>query len=81
MNKQQAIAAAKNGQKITHRLFAPGEWFTITTTSKLNADRIFEQQTRYVFEDGAELLPAIFWEYRTAPIWEDGYNIFEPQTT
>lgn len=78
MNKAEAKAAAYNGAKITHTSFAPSEYFTIVQKT-IATEYGTTQVQRYIFEDGNECTPAQFWHYRTAPTWETGYSIFNPQ--
>lgn len=63
MNKKEAILAIQEGKKVTHRRFAPNEWMTML-------------MGMIVFEDGAVCTPQEFWQWRTNPIWDNGYKLF-----
>jgi len=67
LTKNEAIAAAKRGEKITHTSFSPSEWFTI-------------EKGMYIFEDGCKCSAGDFWYYRASPPWFDGYSIFSFKT-
>lgn len=64
MDKTAAIKAMKEGKKITHRYFTPDEWMTM-------------QKGMIVLEDGVVCAPNEFWNWRTAPTWNDGYELFK----
>ena len=64
MNKEEAIQAMKEGKKVTHRHFAPDEWMTI-------------RMGMMVLEDGVVCTPQEFWQWRTDPVWDNGYKLFD----
>lgn len=61
MNKQQAIEAMKNGEKIKHSLFSNEEFIT------MKEDEIIDEKG-YTLKD--------FWKYRTGQVWESNYWIY-----
>ena len=66
MTKDEAIAAMKQGKKVTHaRSFTAEEWMII------NSDDRFE------FEDGATCQQYSFWEGRLPHAFLDGWELFD----
>ncbi len=63
MNKQEAIHAMQEGKKVTHRRFMPSECMTML-------------MGMIVLEDGVICPPKEFWQWRTDPVWNDGYELF-----
>lgn len=63
MNKQEAILAMQEGKKVTHRYFSTNEWVTM-------------KDGMIVIEDGVYCPPEVFWQWRTDPVWNDGYELF-----
>jgi hypothetical protein len=64
MTKQEAIAAMKRGEKVTHRFFDPGEYIT---------QKGFVIRT----EDGAGIDIETFWNDRCAVQWESDWEIYQ----
>lgn len=63
MTKAEAIQAMQKGYKVTHRYFFPGEWMTM-------------RMGMIILEDGVVCTPQEFWRWRTNPVWDDGYRLF-----
>lgn len=63
MTKDEAIFAAKRGEKVTHKTFSDGEWFGFSSG-------------KMYFEDGMRCSEEEFWHYRSSEIWDCGYAIF-----
>lgn len=63
MTKAEAIQAMQKGCKVTHRYFFPGEWMTM-------------RMGMIILEDGVVCTPQEFWRWRTNPVWDDGYRLF-----
>jgi len=61
MNKLEAISAMMQGKKMTHCYFSYDEWVTI-------------RGGHFVFEDGVQCSPALFWHDRTIPGWLNGWS-------
>ena len=64
MTKQEAIAAMKSGQRVTHNYFTDSEWVSLTPTGL------------YQFEDGCVMPSLNFWEDRKGHYWDEGWSIF-----
>lgn len=64
MNKEEAIQAMQEGQKVTHRHFIPDEWMTM-------------RMGMMVLEDGVVCTPQEFWQWRTDSVWDNGYKLFD----
>jgi hypothetical protein len=65
MTKQEALKAAREGKKITHKYFDPKEWFYIGKDGTI------------VMEDGVECDPEDFFKWRKAGYWDDGYELWQ----
>jgi len=63
MNKQEAKLAMQEGEKVTHRYFTPNEWMTM-------------KYGMIALEDGVICPTEEFWQWRTDPVWDDGYKLF-----
>lgn len=66
MTKEEAIKAMSEGKKVTHPRFMPSECMTML-------------MGMIVFDDGVvgtAYTPQEFWQWRTATVWNDGYEIF-----
>lgn len=63
MDKKEAIQAMQEGKKVTHRCFMPNEWMTM-------------RMGMVVLEDGVVCTPQEFWQWRTVPVWDNGYKLF-----
>lgn len=68
MTKQEAINAMQEGERITHYLFSSHEWMTM-------------KHGYIVLEDGVVCPPSEFWKWRTASLWDDGYEVWSEQLT
>jgi hypothetical protein len=64
MTKAEALAAMREGKKVTHRWFSRDEWMTM-------------ESGQIVLEDGVRCSQSFFWMNRTDASWNDGYSIFE----
>ena len=64
MNKEEAIEAMQEGNKITHANFAWDEWITM-------------KGNRIIFEDGYSCWTHEFWADRKGFGWSDGYSLFK----
>lgn len=64
MNKAEAIEAIEAGKKITHRFFTDTEYV------------MKGKNGCYVFEDGYEFLPSVFWADRNSSGWDNGWSVF-----
>jgi hypothetical protein len=62
MTRAEAAQALKEGKKLTHRYFSPGEWV------KGDGDK-------YLFEDGVRCPPVFFWMDRQSEGFNDGWEI------
>jgi hypothetical protein len=62
MTKNKAIAAMKNGKKVTHDNFSKCEWLKITGCL-------------YEFEDGVLCPPGEFWALRGGNSWQEGWSL------
>jgi len=62
MTKEEAIAAMKDGKKVSHRLFTSDEWMKI-------------KGSRYEFEDGCSCNPNEFWSRRIHASWDSNWSI------
>lgn len=63
MTKQDAIKAMREGKKVTHMWFSPGEWMTMEGNSIL-------------LEDGVKCSENEFWHWRKDDTWNDGYAFY-----
>ena len=63
MTKEEAIKAMQDGIKVTHRYFSSNEWMSM-------------HDGLIVLEDGAMCTPYEFWRWRTDPVWNNGYDLF-----
>lgn len=63
MTKEEAIKAMQDGKKVTHRYFSSNEWMSM-------------HDGLIVLEDGAMCTPYEFWRWRTDPVWNNGYDLF-----
>ena len=63
MNKQEAILAMQEGKKVVHRYFTPNKWMAI-------------MDGMIVLEKGFVDRTEDFWRWRTDPVWNDGYELF-----
>lgn len=63
MKRDEALAAMRRGEKITHEYFCHGEWMTFA------GDLI-------AFEDGVTCTEDEFWFDRDYPGWDAGYAIW-----
>ena len=63
MTKEEAIKAMQDGEKVTHRYFSSNEWMSM-------------HDGLIVLEDGAMCAPYEFWRWRTDPVWNNGYDLF-----
>ena len=64
MTKIEAIAAMREGKKVTHTYFTADEWITLTPNGL------------YQFEDGCIVPTLTFWADRKGLDWESGWGIF-----
>lgn len=64
MTQQEAIAAMKQGKKVTHRYFSSDEWVTL-------------QNGKLVTEDGCIHNWTMFWTIRSSEYWETDWSLFE----
>lgn len=62
MNKEQAIIAMNHGHKVRHSYFTNDEWMRC-------------EESTYVFEDGIDCDPSMFWLDRRGPGWEVGWSL------
>jgi hypothetical protein len=62
MTKYEAIAAMRNGEKVTHPNFTDSEWIKLTGF-------------RYEFEDGVVCPRGEFWALRGSNSWQEGWVI------
>lgn len=62
LNKDEAVAAMKRGEKVRHRWFASDEWVTF-------------ENGYFVFEDGVRCSPELFWMDRQLPSWSFDWEI------
>lgn len=65
MNKEEAIAAMQQGNKVRHRFFANGEWM------------VLNERGNYQFEDGVEITELDFWINRPNNEWQEDWELFE----
>jgi hypothetical protein len=65
MTKQEAVEAIEAGEKVSHRFFTDEEYITKG------------KDGCYVFENGYEFLPFVFWSDRNTEEWGDGWAIFQ----
>ena len=63
MTKEEAIKAMQDGKKVTHRYFSSNEWMSM-------------HDWLIVLEDGVMCTPYEFWRWRTDPVWNNGYDLF-----
>lgn len=63
MDKEQAIIAMHEGEKVTHEFFSAEEWMTI-------------EDGKFKFEDGCICVYARFWECRTQIGWNVGWSLY-----
>jgi hypothetical protein len=66
MTKQEAISLMKSGKKLSHKHFTDDEWVKTDATGMI-----------YILEDGVELTPDEFWQWRTDIAWESDWYIFK----
>ena len=66
MTKLEAIAAMREGKKVTHRYFTENEWITM-------------QGYMIVTEEGYKTPNYMFWKDRQIPAFDDGWSIFYEQ--
>ena len=64
LTRDEAIASARKGNKITHRYFTPDEWFII------HGDLMR-------FEDNVSCTIEEFYSTRTDVSWRDGYAVWK----
>lgn len=64
MNKQEAIKALDNGERLTHTYFTTEEW-------------VEKVGSVYIFEDGVDQWPVEFWAMRTSMGWDNGWGVVE----
>lgn len=70
MTKQEAIEAMKQGNKLTHTYFTDEEW--------VKSD---QRGIVYILEDGVECSSYEFWRCRTDESYNEGLEIFYPETS
>lgn len=63
MTKAEAIQAMQEEKKVTHRYLSSDEWMTM-------------RMGMMVLEDGVVCTSQEFWQWRTDPVWDDGYELF-----
>jgi hypothetical protein len=63
MDKAEAIQAMKEGKKVTHYNFSPGEWMTM-------------ENGQIVLEDTVRCSPAEFWRWRMNSSWDNDYSLY-----
>lgn len=73
MTKDEMEKALKEGHKITHEFFEPNEWFRFIPLTVPVSTLLIE------FEEGTRCTLDVFFRYRQASIWDDGYSIWQPQ--
>jgi hypothetical protein len=64
MTKAEAMAAMREGKKVTHRWFSDNEWMSM-------------QDGKVLTEEGYKHDQREFWRYRTDESWNDGYSLWE----
>lgn len=64
MNKQEAIQAMRDGNKVTHKNFDSKKWMR-------SSGRI----TFYEFEDGNLCSHSQFWGIRQEEVWNTGWRV------
>jgi hypothetical protein len=64
MTKEEAIAAMRQGKRVTHHWFTSDEWMTI-------------DRGEILLEDGVRCDYYEFWNSRFQEGWKDGYSLFE----
>ena len=62
LTKEEAIFAMNQGKRVRHRFFTKDEWMTM-------------RGGMIHLEDGVVCPPEEFWQWRTAPEWDNGYCI------
>ena len=65
MTRKEAIAAMREGKKVTHKYFTPEEWVT-------------QENGQLLLEDGVRCPPAEFWRWRQDPSFDNDWEIWEP---
>lgn len=68
MTKLEAIDAMKDGQWVKHSYF-------------LTEERVTMKSGKIETEDGCICEPNLFWILRTDDLWENGWEIFVPETS
>lgn len=63
MTKDEALAAMKKGQRVTHAYFLPSEWMTMTKSGQI------------ITEDGITQDAEEFWTYRSGDGWNQNYSL------
>ena len=66
MSKEEAIELMKQGVKMTHKYFVEGEWAYMGLNGLM------------VLEDGVEVEPHEFWQYRQDVAWNNNWEKFNP---
>lgn len=64
MNKNEAILAMREGKKVRHRYFSPGEWITMTSDGN------------FLLEDGVRCSWNEFWKWRTQKEWDTDWELY-----
>lgn len=63
MTIDQAIALAKQGKKISHKLFIPGEYVYYDTAGQLTDELGIK-------------LTHLFWDHRKDAVWQNDWKLF-----
>lgn len=69
MKKEEAIQVMLKGNKVTHRYFADDEYMEMPYP-----------RTHFLLSEQFVISPKAFWADRTAPGWDDGWEIYKGQT-
>lgn len=69
MNREQAKKALKEGKRLRHFYFTPGEW--VQGVTKIGT-------TYYIFDDGCRCSPNMFWKSRYDSTWDCGWSEVSP---
>lgn len=64
MTKQEAKQAIKEGKKVTHEYFTPGEFVMKDP-----------EEGVVVFEDGVRQVEREFWAFRATAEWNEGWEV------
>jgi len=64
MTKQEAIIAMEAGKKVRHKNFLENEFATM-------------ENGMMFLEDGVNIIPEVFWKFRTNPGWDNGWEIIK----